>query len=321
MSRFQIHDELTAPEGSLPVLRGALGRGGQLPNFLGVLAGLAGRAARLRALPLRAAPRRTSRPARSSGSRSRSPSTTAPRRASRCTTRTARQAGLALDEHRARARELDSRDEREAALLRYLQRARRARARRPRTCTRRRARPGWTDEELLEAIAYVALETLHGDGQRRRRRPRRRLGRAGVADASVSGEPSTGPTGRSSAGREAVSRERISRRAGLLPALPRGGRADRPPLDRARSSPCCSRPTTRCASARSPQAVPRALRPPALRAHEGARGARPRRAPRRHGPPVRVDYALTDMGRSLEPAVPSWTRGPGAGWPSDPRGR
>src|SRR4051794_25553216 len=39
MSRFHIHDELTAPEGSVPVLRGALASGGQLPNFLGVLAG------------------------------------------------------------------------------------------------------------------------------------------------------------------------------------------------------------------------------------------------------------------------------------------
>ena len=39
MSRFQIHDDLTAPEGSVPVLRGALATGGQLPNFLGVLAG------------------------------------------------------------------------------------------------------------------------------------------------------------------------------------------------------------------------------------------------------------------------------------------
>src|SRR6202012_5390747 len=39
MSRFQIHDELTAPERSEPVLRGALSGGGQLPNFLGVLAG------------------------------------------------------------------------------------------------------------------------------------------------------------------------------------------------------------------------------------------------------------------------------------------
>src|ERR671936_1154298 len=39
MSRFQIHDDLTAPQGSVPVLRGALASGGQLPNFLGVLAG------------------------------------------------------------------------------------------------------------------------------------------------------------------------------------------------------------------------------------------------------------------------------------------
>ena len=39
MSRFQIHDDLTAPDASMPVLRGALSAGGQLPNFLGVLAG------------------------------------------------------------------------------------------------------------------------------------------------------------------------------------------------------------------------------------------------------------------------------------------
>src|SRR4051794_29278417 len=39
MSRFQIHDDLTAPEASLPVVKGALAGAGQLPNFLGVLAG------------------------------------------------------------------------------------------------------------------------------------------------------------------------------------------------------------------------------------------------------------------------------------------
>src|SRR5918996_3552334 len=38
-SRFQVHDELTAPERSVPVLKGALAGGGQLPNFVGVLAG------------------------------------------------------------------------------------------------------------------------------------------------------------------------------------------------------------------------------------------------------------------------------------------
>ena len=38
-SRFQVHDELTAPERSVPILKGALAGGGQLSNFLGVLAG------------------------------------------------------------------------------------------------------------------------------------------------------------------------------------------------------------------------------------------------------------------------------------------
>src|SRR5215212_3666591 len=38
-SRFQVHDELTAPERSLPVLNGALAAGGQLSNFVGVLGG------------------------------------------------------------------------------------------------------------------------------------------------------------------------------------------------------------------------------------------------------------------------------------------
>src|SRR4029078_7898765 len=38
ISRFQIHDELTAPEGSLPVLKGASSSAAQLPNFLGGLA-------------------------------------------------------------------------------------------------------------------------------------------------------------------------------------------------------------------------------------------------------------------------------------------
>ena len=33
MSRFQIHDDLTAPDASVPVLRGALTSGGQLPNL------------------------------------------------------------------------------------------------------------------------------------------------------------------------------------------------------------------------------------------------------------------------------------------------
>src|ERR1039457_5718228 len=39
MSRLQIHSDLTPPECSLPLWRGALATGGQPPTFLGVLAG------------------------------------------------------------------------------------------------------------------------------------------------------------------------------------------------------------------------------------------------------------------------------------------
>src|SRR3989337_1300581 len=85
-SRFQVHDELTAPERSLPVLKGALAGGGQLSNIIGVLAGSPA--------PL-------------------------PAYALAALGRTARDAGLGLDEI-ALAREFDSRDEREATLLRYV---------------------------------------------------------------------------------------------------------------------------------------------------------------------------------------------------------
>src|ERR1017187_315251 len=118
MSRFQIHDDLTAPEGSVAVLRGALSGGGQLPNFLGVLAGspAAVRAyarfrselrhgkltlATLERIALAVAEHYQSAPGIAMHSRA------------------ARGAGLALDEV-ALARQFDSRDEREAALLRYL---------------------------------------------------------------------------------------------------------------------------------------------------------------------------------------------------------
>jgi AhpD family alkylhydroperoxidase len=155
MSRFQIHDDLTAPEGSATVLRGALASGGQLPNFLGVLAGspAALRAyARFRselrhgklALPtleriaLAVAQYYHSDPGIAMHSRA------------------ARAAGLAIDEV-ALAREFDSRDEREAALLRYLHAL--LRDGRPAMYLHEEAREaGWDDEQILEAIAAVTLE-------------------------------------------------------------------------------------------------------------------------------------------------------------------
>jgi alkylhydroperoxidase family enzyme len=158
MSRFTIHDDLSAPEGSLPILRGALSSGGQLPNFIGVLAGspAALRAyARFRSelrhgslqlptlerISLALAEHYESKPGIALHSR------------------TARQAGLGLDEI-ALAREWDSRDEREAALLRYLKPLVTTQSQ-PKMHLHEEAREaGWEDEQILEAIAFVTLESF-----------------------------------------------------------------------------------------------------------------------------------------------------------------
>src|SRR5450755_700867 len=155
MSRFQIHDDLTAPEGSVPVLRGALASGGQLPNFLGVLAGspAALRAyarfrselrhgkltlATLERIALAVAEHYHSEPGIAMHSRA------------------ARGAGLALDEV-ALARKFSSRDE-QAALLRYLQALLVEGGRPPMYLHEEAREAGWDDEQILEAIAAVALE-------------------------------------------------------------------------------------------------------------------------------------------------------------------
>jgi alkylhydroperoxidase family enzyme len=156
-SRFQIHDELTAPEGSLAVLRGALAGGGQLPNFLGVLAGSP---AALRAYArFRSELRRGTVPHATlerialavAGHRGSQPGLT-------LHARSARDAGLTIDEV-TRAREFDSADPRQAALLRYLRPL--VLEGQPAQHLHEEAREaGWSDEQLLEAIAYVALETF-----------------------------------------------------------------------------------------------------------------------------------------------------------------
>jgi alkylhydroperoxidase family enzyme len=158
MSRFQIHDDLTAPDGSVPVLRGALATGGQLPNFLGVLAGspAALRAyARFRSelrhgkltlptlerIALAVAEHYHSEPGIEMHSRA------------------ARGAGLALDEV-ASARRFTSKDPREAALLRYLQALVENGGRAPMHLHEEAREAGWEDEQILEAIAAVALEAF-----------------------------------------------------------------------------------------------------------------------------------------------------------------
>src|SRR4051812_6186644 len=118
MSRFQIHDDLTAPEASLPVIKGAMAGAGQLPNFLGVLAGSP---AALRGYTRFRSELGNGSPPRPTLERI----ALAVAGQHQCEVglklhaRTARMAGLGLDEL-SLAREWDSRDHREAALLRYL---------------------------------------------------------------------------------------------------------------------------------------------------------------------------------------------------------
>ncbi|WP_249011961.1 carboxymuconolactone decarboxylase family protein [Conexibacter sp. DBS9H8] len=157
MSRFQIHDELSAPERSAPILRGALSGAGQLPNFLGVLAGspAALRAyARFRSelrhgnLSLATFERIALAVAEHFGSE----------QGIVMHSRTARAAGLGLDEV-ARARQFDSGDPAEAALMQYL-RAVVEDGRPPMHLHEEAREAGWTDEQLLEAIAAVSLESF-----------------------------------------------------------------------------------------------------------------------------------------------------------------
>jgi alkylhydroperoxidase family enzyme len=139
----------------MPVLRGALASGGQLPNFLGVLAGSPAalrayarfrselrhgrlKLATLERIALAVAEHYQSEPGIEMHSRA------------------ARGAGLALDEV-ALARQFSSNDAREAALLRYLQAL--VETGKPPMHLHEEAREaGWDDEQILEAIAAVALE-------------------------------------------------------------------------------------------------------------------------------------------------------------------
>ena len=176
MSRFQIHDDLTAPEGSLPVLKGALQVGGQLPNFLGVLAGSP---AALRAYARFRSELRhgtlTPPDARAHRARDRRPlRLQAGHRGAQRAPPGRR--GWASTRSPAR-REWDSGDEREAALLRYLRPLVEQRGHAPMHLHEEAREAGWSDEQLLEAIAVADARVAHRDGQRRRRGAGRRLAR------------------------------------------------------------------------------------------------------------------------------------------------
>ncbi len=158
MSRFHIHDELTAPEASLPILKSASTAAGQLPNLLGVLAGspsvLRGytrfrselrhgtlAAGTLERISLGLAQHYRSAPDLALHKR------------------TARRAGLGIDEI-ALAREWSSADPRENALLRYLKPLFTEHGRAPMHLHEEAREAGWGDDQLLEAIAYASLEVF-----------------------------------------------------------------------------------------------------------------------------------------------------------------
>jgi alkylhydroperoxidase family enzyme len=158
MSRFPIHDDLTAPEASLPILKGASSAAGQLPNFLGVLAGSP---AALRAYVRFRAELRNGHLERAATERI--GLAVAEHYASKpglqLHTRTARQAGLGIDEV-ARARRWDSGDPRQAALLRYLRPLLSDRGVAPQHLLEEAREAGWEDEQLLEAVAVLSLESF-----------------------------------------------------------------------------------------------------------------------------------------------------------------
>ncbi len=154
-SRFDIHDELTAPEGSQKILKGVQTAGAEISKFLGVLAGSpqALRAfARMRhELRDGVLPRAT---------RERIALAVAERRGDTYSiaqhARTGRAAGLGLDEV-SRARSFTSADPKEAALLAFLEVLHDSDSRPSAHLGEEAREAGWTDEEILEAVAHVAL--------------------------------------------------------------------------------------------------------------------------------------------------------------------
>ena len=155
ISRFHIHDELTAPEGSIPILKGVQTAGGAVSKFIGVLAGAP---AALRSYArMRHELRSATLPQET---RERIGLAVAERRGDPYSiaqhAKAARAAGVGLDEI-SRARSFQSADPKEAALLVFLE-ALIAGDGRPSQHLAEEAREhDWTDEELLEAVAQVAM--------------------------------------------------------------------------------------------------------------------------------------------------------------------
>jgi alkylhydroperoxidase family enzyme len=155
MSRFHIHDELTAPEGSIKILKGVAGAAGEVSKFIGVLAGAP---AALRAYArMRHELRGGSLPP---ATRARIGLAVAERRGDPYSiaqhAKAARAVGLGLDEISA-ARRFESSDEKQAALLAFLQALIETDGRPAQHLAEEAREVDWSDEELLEAVAHLAM--------------------------------------------------------------------------------------------------------------------------------------------------------------------
>ncbi len=157
VSRFQIHDELTAPDESAPILKSIQAAGGAVSKFVGVLAGAP---AVLRAYTrMRSELRGGVLPP---ATRERIALAVAEQRGDNYSiaqhAKSARRAGLGLDEI-SRARSFTSGDPKEAKLLEFLHSALNASPDTPppHYLQEEALETGWTDEELLEAVGHLAL--------------------------------------------------------------------------------------------------------------------------------------------------------------------
>ena len=158
VSRFQIHDELTAPDESAPILSSIQAAGGAVTKFVGVLAGSP---AVLRAYTrMRSELRGGVLP---QATRERIALAVAERRQDSYSiaqhAKSARRAGLGLDEV-SRARSFTSADPKEEALLSYLRAALDSDGYPPLHLHEEARESGWSDEEILEAVAHLALNEL-----------------------------------------------------------------------------------------------------------------------------------------------------------------
>ncbi|HVL95236.1 MAG TPA: carboxymuconolactone decarboxylase family protein [Solirubrobacteraceae bacterium] len=158
MSRFKIHDDESAPEAAVPILKGVVKSGGQVPNLLGVLANAP---AALRGyVRMRGELRNVTLPR---GTQERIALAVAAHHRAEpdlsVHSRAAQREGVGLDEI-ARAQEFTSADPAQAALLAWLRPLVERREPVPVHLHEAALEAGWTEEQLVEAIAVVALESF-----------------------------------------------------------------------------------------------------------------------------------------------------------------